>query len=87
MAMERSNISQGHKAINTSDKNTISFLDHNVIKNIPADSKMTYAHIVVDYRLQNPDPNRVRITISSILINYLQDVTTPTADLVTDKIL
>ena len=38
------------------------FLDLEGIKNIPKDRVVTYARIVVDYRPQKKDPNRVRIT-------------------------
>jgi hypothetical protein len=33
------------------------------IKRIPKDRMVTYARIVVDYRPQKEDPNRVRITV------------------------
>ena len=32
------------------------------IKNIPADRVVTYAGVVVDFRPQKEDPNRVKIT-------------------------
>ena len=37
-------------------------MDLDEIKNIPKDRVVTYARIVVDYREQKKDPNRVRIT-------------------------
>ena len=37
------------------------FLDLEGIKNIPNDRVVTYARIVVNYRPQKADPNRVRI--------------------------
>ena len=57
------------------------------IKNIPKDQKVTYAWIVVDYRPQKKDPNRVRITAGGNLIQYPYELTTRTANLPTSKIL
>eukprot|EP00804_Cyclotella_cryptica_P022272 CCRYP_018126-RA/>CCRYP_018126-RA protein AED:0.26 eAED:0.24 QI:0/0/0/1/0/0.33/3/0/620 len=54
---------------------------------IPRDRTVTYARIVVDYRPQKDDPNRVRITVGGNLINYPGELTTRTADLTTAKIL
>jgi hypothetical protein len=48
---------------------------------------VTYARIVVDYRPQKADPNRVRITAGDNLITYPEELTTRTADLTTTKIL
>ncbi len=61
MAMELGNIAQHHKAINALVMITLFFLDHNAIKNIPADRKITHVHIVTDYWSQKPDPKWVRI--------------------------
>ena len=46
-----------------------------------------YANIVVDYRPQKEDPNRVRITAGGNLINYPGELTTCTTNLTTSKIL
>ncbi|KAL7479933.1 hypothetical protein ACHAW6_007838 [Cyclotella cf. meneghiniana] len=62
-------------------------MTHDGIKNIPKDRTVTYAHVVVDYRPQKEDPNRVRITVGGNLINYPGELTTRTADLVTSKIM
>ena len=63
-------------------------MDHNEIKNIPADRTITYGRIVIDYRPQKDDPNRVRITAGGNLItDYPGEITTRTADLTTSKIL
>ncbi len=62
-------------------------LDRHEIPNIPKDRTVTYAHVVVDYRPQKPDPNRVRITAGGNLISYPGELTTRTADLTTSKIL
>ena len=46
-----------------------------------------YANIVVDYRPQKEDPNRVRITAGGNLIDYPGKLTTLTANLTTSKVL
>ena len=43
--------------------------------------------MVADFRLQKPDPHRIRIRIGGSNITVEYDVSTPTADLSTDKIL
>ena len=43
--------------------------------------------MVVDYRPQKPDPNRVRITAGGNIIEYPGELTTRTADLTKSKIL
>ena len=48
---------------------------------------MTYGRIVVDFRPQKTDPNRVRITVGGNLIDYPYDLTTRTADLTTSKVM
>lgn len=84
---ELCNITQGHKALIRSGTNTVFFLDHESIKNIPMEGKITYAHIVVDYRQQKSDPNRVRIAVGRHLIEYPHKVTMCLTDLDTAKIL
>ena len=54
---------------------------------IPNDCVVTYANIVVDYRPQKDDPNRVRITAGGSLIIHPGELTTRTADITTSKIL
>ena len=63
------------------------FLDLEGIKNIPKGRVVTYARIVVDYRPQKKDPNRVRITAGGNLIQYPGELTTRTSDLRTSKIM
>ncbi len=73
MTMELDKISHGHIATNTLGTKIFIFLDHDAIKTIPTDKKNRwYAHIVVGYRLQKPDPNRV----GGIIIKYPNEVTT-----------
>jgi len=43
--------------------------------------------IVVDYRAQKDDPNRVQITAGRNLVDYPGEFTTHTVDLTTSKIL
>jgi hypothetical protein len=66
---------------------TICFMAPEDIPTILKDQTVTYARIVVDYRPQKVDPNRVRITVGGNLIDYPRELTTRTADLVTSKIL
>ncbi len=85
--VELGNIVQDHNATNTPGLNTVLFLDHDAIKNIPACRKIAYVCIVEDYRQQKPNPNRVRITVGENLIEYPHEVETQTADLVPATIL
>jgi hypothetical protein len=48
---------------------------------------ITYGRIVCVYRSEKMDPHRTRITMGGNLINYPDDCGTPTADLITVKIL
>ena len=66
--IELGRLSQGYK--NTKATNTIRFMDHKMINKIPKNQTVTYGRIVVDYRPQKDDPNRVRITAGGNLINY-----------------
>jgi hypothetical protein len=66
---------------------TIEFMTIDEIKAIPKDQTITYARIVVDYRPQKKDPNRVHITVGGNLIDYPGELSTRTADLITSKIL
>ena len=63
--------------------NTVCFLTHEQIKQLPDDQNITYAHIIVDYCCQN----HVSITAGGHLINYPDELTTRTADLMTTKML
>jgi hypothetical protein len=80
-------LAQGDNKTGAAGTNTIFFMNHDEIKNIPKDRTVTYARVVVDYRPQKEDPNRVRITVGGNLIDYPGELTTRTADLVTSKIL
>ena len=85
MAKELGRLAQGYKS--TKGANTLFFMDHEHIQNIPKYRPGTYSRIVVDYRPQKEDPNRVRITAGGNLINYPGELNTQTADLTTTKIM
>ncbi len=70
MTMELDNIRQSHKVTNSPGTNTVFSLDHDTIKNIPANGKITHANVFVDYRLQELDTNRVTITVGEIVIEH-----------------
>jgi hypothetical protein len=48
---------------------------------------ITYAQFVCDYRSEKKDPYRTRITMGGNLVNYPEDCGTPTADLLTVKLM
>ena len=85
MCKELGRLAQGYG--DTEGTDTIRFLTLDQIEEIPKDRTVTYARIVVDYRPQKADPNRVRITVGGNLIDYPFELTTRTADLTTTKIL
>ena len=85
MCIELGRLANGYE--DTEGTNTFKFMSHEEISNIPGDRTVTYARIVVDYRAQKKDPNRVRITAGGNLIDYPGELTTCTADLTTSKIL
>jgi hypothetical protein len=71
----------------TKGTNTIFFLSHADICNIPSNRTVTYACIVINHCPQKEDPNHVCITIGGNLIDYPFELTTHTADMVSSKIL
>jgi hypothetical protein len=74
MCKELGRLAQGYG--NKEGTNTIFFMTIEEIKQIPKDRTVTYACIVVDYRPQKNDPNRVRITVGGNLIQtYFQTST------------
>ena len=85
MCKELGRLAQGYDGTKGTD--TVFFMTKDEIKQIPKDRTVTYARIVVDYRPQKDDPNRVRITAGGNLIDYPGELTTRTADLTTSKIL
>ena len=85
MCTELGRLSQGYK--NAEGTGTVRFMTHDMIKHIPKDRTVAYARILVNYRQQKTDPNRVCITAGRNLIDYPDELTTRTADLTTTKIM
>ena len=85
MAKELGRLAQGYG--DTKGTSTVQFMSHEEIAKIPKGKVVTYARIVVDFRPQKSDPNRVRIAAGGNLINYPDELTTRTADLTTTKIM
>eukprot|EP00804_Cyclotella_cryptica_P025711 CCRYP_002912-RA/>CCRYP_002912-RA protein AED:0.45 eAED:0.45 QI:0/0/0/1/1/1/2/0/112 len=48
---------------------------------------VTYGRIVANFRPEKEDPYRIRLTVGGNRINYPGDCGTPTADMITVKIL
>lgn len=87
LGKEFGSLAQGDKKPGAVGTNSLFVMDPATIPNIPKDRTITYGRIVVDYRAQQKDPNRVRITAGGNLIKYPGELTTRTADLITSKIL
>jgi hypothetical protein len=66
--------------------NTILFIPHS---QIPQDRRkdVTYGRICVDHRPQKKEANRTRLTVGGNLIDFPGDVSTPTPDLTTAKLV
>ena len=84
---EFGNLAQGDAATNTPGTDSIFVMTHAQIPRIPYDRTVTYTRIVVDYRPQKADPNRVRLTAGGNLLDYPGELTTRTADLTTTKMV
>ena len=84
---EFGNLAQGDDRTGEKGSNCIFVMTHDEILHILKDRVVTYGRIVVDYRPQKDDPNRVQITAGGNLIQYPGELTTRTADLTTSKIL
>ena len=81
-------MAQGDDRSGTNGKNCIFVMTHNKIAQMRAKGKKpTYARVVVDFRSQKEDTNRVRITAGVNLIKYAGQLTTRTADLTTAKMI
>ena len=63
---------------------TISFIPRN---KVPKNKMITYGRLVVYYRPHKSELNRTRLTVGGNLIDYDGNVRTPTADMMTAKIL
>ena len=81
-------MAQGDNRSGTKGKNCIFVMTHNQISQMREKGKKpTYAPVVVDFRPQKEDPNRVRITAGGNLIKYAGELTTQTYDLTTANML
>ena len=54
---------------------------------VPAVRTVTYGIIVAKIRPQKSETHRTRLTVGVNLINFPGDITTPTADLITAKLV
>eukprot|EP00978_Attheya_sp_CCMP212_P036291 scaffold163285_cov71-Attheya_sp.AAC.1 len=63
-------LAQGDNKTGAKGTDTFNLLRPDQVKDIPKDCTVTYANIVVDYRAQKEDPNRVWITAGGNLIEY-----------------
>eukprot|EP00956_Cyclotella_meneghiniana_P021059 scaffold37874_cov42-Cyclotella_meneghiniana.AAC.3 len=85
---EFGNLAQGDDKTGEKGTNSIFVMSHEEIANIPKGRTVTYGRVVIDYRPQKADPNRVCITAGGNLIkDYPGELTTRTADLTTSKIM
>ncbi len=84
---ELGGLAQGDNKTKEPGSDTLVFLTHDEIANIPTDCTVTYARIVVNYCPQKASPDRVPITMGRNLINYPGELTTQTANITTTKIM
>lgn len=81
-------MAQGDNKTGQKGTNSMFVMTHNDIKHIPSDQVVTYTKVVVDYRPQKEDPNRIQITAAGgNLITYPDKLYTRTANLTTSKLL
>ena len=64
--------------------NTIFFIPKD---KVPAGRTVTYGRIVAEIRPQKDETHRTRLTVGGNLIQFPGDVTTPTADPITAKLI
>ena len=67
-----------------SGTNTIFFIPK---EKVPAGRTVTYGIIVAEIRPQKAETHRTRLTVGGNLIHFPGDVTTPTADIITAKLI
>jgi hypothetical protein len=87
LGKEVGRMAQGDIKTGTKGTDSIFVMTHAEITNIPRDRIVTYCRLVVDFRPQKEDPNRVRMTAGGNLLQYPGELTTRTADLTTSKII
>ena len=81
-ANELGRLAQGVRDIPGTD--TIDFIPFSAV---PKGETVTYGRIVCTFRPQKDEPNRTRLTVGGNLLVALYDVSTPTGDLTTAKLL
>ena len=81
-ANELGRLAQGIRDIDETD--TIDFIPY---VDVPKDQTVTYGQIVCTYRPQKDEKHRTRLTVGGNLIVCLCDVSAPTSDLTTAKLL
>jgi hypothetical protein len=81
-------MTQGDNKTEHAGTNSVLIMTHSEINiAMKAGHKWTYARVVVNYRPQKEDPNRIQIAVRGKLITYKGDTSTRTADLTTSKLL
>ena len=80
---EFGSLAQGDNKTGSKGTNSLFVMDPSEVKNNRKDEKITYDHIVFNYRAQKNNSNRVRITDRGNTITYPGNITTVTADLTT----
>ena len=83
-ANEIGRLAQGVGERMPSRTNTIFFIPKD---KVPADRTVTYGIIVEEIRPQKAETHCTRLAVRGNLINFPGDVTTPTEDLITSKLI
>ena len=86
---EFGSLAQGDNLTGEKGTNCLYVMSPEDVKKIPKDRVITYGRIVVDYRPQKDDPNRVRITAGGDKMKGTFDgeISTRAADLTTSKVM
>ena len=79
---ELGRLAQGIRDVPGTDK--IDFIPHT---DVPFQTTGTYGRIVCTYHLQKTEKQRTRLTVSGNLFIFLYDVSAPTSDMTTEKLL
>jgi hypothetical protein len=77
---------QGDNKTGARSTNAMFVMKPKEVDHMPAARLATYANIVVDYQPQKDIPYQIHITAGGNLINYLGELTTRTADIMTSKL-
>ena len=84
LQMKSDDLAQGVGTRMPSGTNTILFVPKD---KVPDGRTVTYGRIVAKTRPQKTETYRTRLTVGGNLINFPDDVTTPTADLIMAKLI